>query len=129
MTGLMVLERFANQGLQCRRGRRAHRMILSGRGWVMIWSSSSGRLRFEVSHPCDKNKNIARMGHPAVSGPADQGLRFPTHSTKGVEWMGHGTLPVYHPALSVEHAALSGDHELYKRTTELAQSAKMGEAG
>jgi hypothetical protein len=20
----------------------------------------------EVSHPCDKNKNIARMGHPSV---------------------------------------------------------------
>jgi hypothetical protein len=24
----------------------------------------SGRLRFVVSHPCDKNKYVARMGHP-----------------------------------------------------------------
>ena len=26
----------------------------------------SCRLRFVLSHPCDKNKDVARMGHPAL---------------------------------------------------------------
>ena len=31
-----------------------------------LWDSVDvGRVRFGVSHPCDKNKSVARMGHPS----------------------------------------------------------------
>jgi hypothetical protein len=34
-----------------------------------VGSAAADRLRgngFEVSHPCEKNKNLARMGHPTL---------------------------------------------------------------
>ena len=50
------------------------------------------RLGFLVSHPCDKNKDVARMGHPATRRFQrwdHLGSWYPTLESKSDSRMGH----------------------------------------
>jgi hypothetical protein len=42
------------------------RSQLRDRGTLDCWLIESGWLGFEVSHPGDKNKDVARVGHPIL---------------------------------------------------------------